>query len=189
MNTIQTAQIMAILNTAYPAFYKSATEESAAEAVRLWQRMFADDPYELVQAAVHALICTDEKGYPPHIGQVKAKMRLLTKRPEMTPLEAWTLVSKAVQRSAYYSEEEFAKLPPEVQAVVRTPEQLRAWALSPADTLETVTASNFQRSFRAKSEQLAEIRALPPSVLALVQGLPGADGDNLQRLFPAPDGR
>jgi hypothetical protein len=86
----------------------------------------------------------------------------------MTEQEAWALVAKAVQRSTYGSVEEFAKLPPEIQAVVHDPGQLRQWAIGPSESLETVVASNFMRSFRAKQKASKEYMALPTSVKQLM---------------------
>ena len=74
------------------------------------------------------------------------------------------MVSKALRNSTYGSEEEFNKLPPEVQCVVHDPGQLKQWAMSPADEVETVIASNFMRSFRAKQKVNREYMALPTSV-------------------------
>jgi hypothetical protein len=130
--------------------------------------MFDEEPYELVAAAVKAFISGDGKGFPPAIGQIKERIRQITQPEEMTEQEAWTLVSKALRNSTYGSEEEFAKLPPEIQAVVHDPGQLRQWATSPADEVETVIASNFMRSFRAKQKVNKEYMALPTSVKQLM---------------------
>jgi hypothetical protein len=117
---------------------------------------------------VKAFISGDGKGFPPAIGQIKERIRLITQPEEMTEQEAWTFVSKALRNSIYGSEEEFAKLPPEVRAVVHDPGQLRQWARSPDDTVQTVIASNFMRSFRAKQKATKEYMALPTEVKRLM---------------------
>jgi hypothetical protein len=167
----ETLSIMAVLKAAYPAYYKGMTKQEALAAVDLWASMFAEDDVALVTAAVKALIATDEKGFPPHIGAVKAKMRLLSEKPSMTEQEAWALVSKAIKNSGYGSREEFAKLPPEVKSVVHSPEQLREWGMMDSDTVNSVVASNFMRSYRERMRHQKEMAALPGDVRALAAKL------------------
>ena len=168
MTREETIKILAVLRGAYPAFYRDITKQEAESTIALWESMFDEEPYELVAAAVKAFISGDRKGFPPAIGQVKERIRQITQPEEMTEQEAWSLVSKALRNSTYGSEEEFAKLPPEIQAVVHDPGQLRQWARSPADSVETVVASNFMRSFRAKQKASKEYLALPTSVKQLM---------------------
>jgi hypothetical protein len=168
MTREDTIKILSVLRGAYPAFYRDITKQEAESTIALWESMFDEEPYELVGAAVKAFISGDGKGFPPAIGQIKERIRQITQPEEMTEQEAWSLVSKALRNSTYGSEEEFAKLPPEVQAVVHDPSQLRQWAMSPADDVETVIASNFMRSFRAKQKVNKEYMALPTSVKQLM---------------------
>ncbi len=168
MTREDTIKILAVLRGAYPAFYRDITKQEAESTIALWMSMFDEEPYELVGAAVKAFIAGDSKGFPPSIGQVKERIRQITQPEEMTEQEAWALVSKALRNSTYGSEEEFAKLPPEVQDVVHDPGQLRQWAMSPADSVETVIASNFMRSFKAKQKVNREFTALPTSVKQLM---------------------
>lgn len=164
MNREETIKILAVLRGAYPAFYRDITKQEAESTISLWGSMFDEEPYELVGAAVKSFISGDTKGFPPAIGQIKELLRKITQPEEMTEQEAWVYVSKALRNSTYGSEEEFAKLPPEVQRVVHDPGQLRQWAMSPAEDVETVIASNFMRSFRAKQKSSREYMALPTSV-------------------------
>lgn len=168
MTREDTIKILSVLRGAYPAFYRDITKQEAESTISLWVSMFDEEPYELVGAAVKAFISGDSKGFPPAIGQIKERIRQITQPEEMTEQEAWSHVSKALRNSTYGSEEEFAKLPPEVQAVVHDPGQLRQWAMSAADEVETVIASNFMRSFRAKQKATKEYLALPTDVKRLM---------------------
>ena len=186
MTREDTIKILSVLRGAYPAFYRDITKQEAESTIALWESMFDEEPYELVGAAVKAFISGDGKGFPPAIGQIKERIRLITTPEEMTEQEAWSYVSKALRNATYGSEEEFAKLPPEVQAVVHHPGQLRQWAMNSADEVETVIASNFMRSFRAKQKATKEYLALPTDVKRLMitagyRSDPSADG--LVRLF------
>lgn len=164
MTRKETGIIMDILATAYPRFYSGPDAPDPAKAVSLWAEMFAEDDVALVAAAVKALIATDDKGYPPHIGAVKAKLRQITGGPEKTEADAWNLIARAVRNGLYGAKEEFAKLPPTLQRIVGSPAQLREWAMMDSETLHSVVASNVQRSYKAISSREREIAKLPGDV-------------------------
>lgn len=168
MTLEETGIIMDILTTAYPRFYSGPDAPDMMKTLTLWAEMFARDEVALVAAAVKALIESDEKGYPPHIGAVKAKLRLLTSGGELGELEAWGIVAKALRNSTYGSKEEFEMLPSVIKRIVGSPAQLREWGLMDHDTVHSVVASNFQRSYRSILQREQEIAKLPPDVKALV---------------------
>lgn len=163
MTREDTIKILSVLRGAYPAFYRDITKQEAESTIALWESMF-DEPYELVAAAVKAFISMDNKGYPPAIGQIKEKIRLITEPPQMTEGEAWLLVLKALRNSAYNSAEEYAKLPENVQRLVGSHNQLREWSMMDSESLQTVVGSNFQRSYRARAKSDAEYDRLPSAV-------------------------
>lgn len=165
---------MDVLIAAYPQFYNRSDAEDLRKAVTLWAEMFKDDDVSIVKLALKALIATDDKGFPPHIGAVKAKIRQLTQDEPLSETAAWALVSKAIRRSTYYSHEEFDKLPPVIQRVVHSPEQLREWAMAEGDSLETVIASNFQRSYREISRREQAFTALPSDIQGMTKKLAAA---------------
>lgn len=164
-------QIMDILTAIYPSFYAKQTDEEKYQASAIWASLFEPYPVEIVAAAVKAFIAADEKGFPPVPGQIMAKVRKLTNSEEMTEAEAWYLVQKAVSNGIYGSREEFEKLPPLLQRLVGSPNQLRDWAVMDSNELHSVVASNFQRAYRAKVAAEREYQALPPDVKALIGGL------------------
>ena len=168
MTRQETGIIMDILATAYPRFYAGPDAPDPEKAVALWAEMFAEDDVAVVAAAVKALIATDDKGFPPHIGAVKAKVRQITQPSGMTPQEAWNLVAKAIRNSAYESREEYSKLPKEIQRLVGSPNQLRDWATMDSETVHSVVASNFQRSFTARQKADNDFKALPRDVQAMI---------------------
>ena len=131
----------------------------------LWEDMFKDDSFQLVTAAVKALIATDSKGYPPHIGAVKESISKLVRGVQLTEMEAWVLVKKAI--SAYATREDFEKLPPAVQRAVGGSSQLVIWALTDASSLPVIM-SNFMRSYRTAADAESEIAKLPGDVKAIM---------------------
>lgn len=167
MTERETKQILAILEAAYPNFYRGETPDGLRRAVQLWSAMFADDDYREVSAAVSALIASRTETFPPVIGEVKQKMYSVTHRDEKTAAEAWAMVRRAIGRSTYYANEEWGKLPGDVKAVV-TPEQLRAWAMD-EEFNEPVVMSHFIRSYRDRSERERDYGLMPSATRAVLE--------------------
>lgn len=182
MTRQETGIIMDILATAYPRFYAGSDAPDARKTVNLWAEMFAGDDVRVVAAAVKSVIESDEKGFPPTIGQVKGKMRMICAPDELSEAEAWALVAKAIRNGSYGAKEEFEKLPPLIRRIVGSPNQLRDWSQMDSDAVHSVVASNFQRSYRAKAAREKEIQALPEDVRALVAQIAGG------RSMPALEG-
>lgn len=164
MDRTDVLQIMAVLRGAYPQFYRDISRKEAEDTVNLWQSMFSEDDPMVVGAAVKAIIVSDPREFPPNIGIVKEKMRELTSCKELSEAEAWSLVSKAVRNSIWDAKVEFEKLPTDCQRLVGSPSQLRDWAMMDSDTLHSVVASNFQRSFRVIQKRNREEAKLPSDV-------------------------
>lgn len=180
MNQMETIAIMAVLETAYPQFYAKKSQEEKMDAINLWAEMFADEPSEIVAMAVKALIKTRESTFPPGIGEINAKIMQITQPEEMTELEAWAMVAKALRNSGYSSQEEFEKLPPAVQKIVGSPAQLQEWSKMDSDTVNSVIASNFQRSYKARAKNNREYNALPSTVKAFMAQL--ASGMDMKQI-------
>lgn len=170
MTQREAAAVMDVLTVAYPAFYAKQGDGEKLNAVKLWATMFADYPAAVVLAAVQAFIATDEKGFPPAIGQIMAKIRIATEPEGLTEQSAWALVKRAVKNGLYGYREEWDKLPPEVQSVVHAPEVLKEWATIDEGELDTVVASNFQRSYRTVAQRKAEIEKIPAQARTLLSG-------------------
>lgn len=167
----QTGQVMDILTMAYPQFYSGRDAPDPEKVLKLWASMFEDDDVVLVVAAVKALIASKEDSWPPSIGAVKARIRQITSPQEMTEVEAWALVQKAIRNSAYNSQREFEALPGPLRRLVGSPNQLREWAVMDTETVSSVVASNFQRSYKARAASDRAYNMLPADVRALAEGL------------------
>ena len=171
MDRNETSKILSALKAAYPHSFKDLTKRDADAILDLWAAMFAEDPYAAVSAAVYALIATRKEGYSPTIGEVKDRLFMLRNTEELPEESAWAMVSKACRNGLYGYKKEFEKLPPEVQAAVGTPEQLRAWAQMDTQTVESVVASNFMRNYRTCQKREQENAKLPPQIRQLLGGI------------------
>lgn len=164
MTKKEMAKIMAMMQLNYPDSFRDMSDQAVDGKINLWLMSFRDDDYTEVLAAVMAHINTDTNRFMPPVGVIKAKLVEIRMPEEMTPQEAWELVSKATRNSTYNSGEEFAKLPPVVQRLVGSPVQLKEWAAMDTDTLHSVIGSNFQRSYKARAAKEREFLALPSAV-------------------------
>lgn len=167
MTRQETAQVLGILRAAYPNFYRGMNRQELDGIVSLWLDVFGAYPAGVVAAAVKALIAADSKGFPPHIGAVMGKVRLLTEPEQGTEQEAWDILRAAICKSGYDAPAQFAALPEDIRAVVHSPSQLHAWAIDDGFS-EAVVSSNFMRAYRSRMAQKREIAALPEDVRAML---------------------
>ena len=158
---------MTILRIAYPNFYKGVSEKDHGDTVFLWATMFKDDTYGLVSAAVKTFIASDEKGFPPHIGAIKAAIAKLTQPEALTEAEAWNIVRRKM--SCYATRADFLSLPPVIQRAVGSASQLCQWAMTDMESLPVIQ-SNFMRSYRAALDAERQRAKIPKDVLAMMEG-------------------
>ena len=64
---------------------------------------------------VNEVNLSDTSGFAPSVGQILAKLKVITEPEGISELEAWAMVSKALRNGLYGSESEFDKLPKNVQ--------------------------------------------------------------------------
>ena len=184
MTRKETAEIIATMQLNYPDSFRDLSDKAMNGRINLWLMQFRDDDYMDVMAAVMAHIATDTNRYMPPVGVIKAKLTEIRLPEEMTPQEAWALVDKATRNSTWNSVEEFAKLPPVIQRLVGSPTQLKEWAAMDTGTLQSVVASNFQRSYKVRAAKEREFLALPSTVKQTMQQI--ADRMKMPELPPAP---
>lgn len=176
MTDFEARRVMETLSVAYPGRYAQQNPERDAKTLLMWSSAFVNDDVRLVLAAVTLFIQTDEKGFPPVPGQIRAKMRLIASHGELTAAEAWACVKKATPRVGRPggAAEEFRKLPPIAQKLVGSPAQLRKWANMDSDTLDSVVASTFRKDYQAALEKERAFASLSPDVRRLVCGETGS---------------
>lgn len=169
MDRDETVKLLGLVRAVYPSFHAGAAKSDVEAVVAAWQMMFGEEPFPLVQAALKAFIASDVKGFPPAIGQIKEQLIRLGEGEagEMTETQAWALVQRALRNGIYGYRTEYAKLPETIQRCLGTPMMLHEWAQMDVDTVNSVVASNFMRSYRARAAHVREMRKLPPDVKAL----------------------
>lgn len=156
MNKKETGKLLGLIQAYYPRFLDGRNPDVTLDG---WQMIFADDPYELVQSALMAYVSTETKGFPPMPGALKELMK--PKANEVSELEAWHEVKRALSNGIYGSQEEFEKLSPICKRIVGSPSVLREWAVMDTDELNSVIGSNFQRSYRVIAKNTSDYEKLP----------------------------
>lgn len=167
----ETKTILTLLQTEYPQSFAKMDERMMAMKLRLWAAEFEHDAYKAVYAVVRAIISAGNREFAPNIGVIREKLKSYSLDGELTEQEAWALVSKAISNGIYGYAEEYAKLPQEIQQAVGEPEQLKRWAVMDENDVQSVVASNFQRSFRAIVSRNRELEKIPPDVRNLLTGI------------------
>ena len=168
MTQNEAKKILATITSLYPHFAKG---RSIGLTTQMWQYALQDCSLEQGMAALMEYFATDTSGYPPVPGNLRAIISRKSQGETLSDLEAWHLVRKAISRSAYYSGEEFRKLPPLLQQLVGSPSSLREWANMEEQLVQTSVASMFMRAYRNRVEQ--EARSVPflgaPELPALME--------------------
>ena len=172
MEKADVQKLLTLIQAEYPQSFAKMDDRQMALKMDLWAKEFKNDDSMIVFAAARTLMGTARE-YAPNSGQIREKMRELTEVRSLDEQQAWALVSKACSNGFYGYREEFAKLPPEVQRAVGRPEQLKEWAVMDVDTVQSVVASNFMRSYRTGIEREKEMARIPKDVQMLLRDVSG----------------
>lgn len=164
MTREETVKIIRIICDCYPNYKPN----NLSETVDVWKMMLEDYSYQEISIALKAYITTDINGFAPSVGQLIGKIQTISQPQELNEMAAWGLVSKALRNGTYGAAEEFEKLPPLVQKAVGMPDNLRNWAQSDYESIETVIQSNFIKTYRAVVSRSDEINRMPNEIKALI---------------------
>ncbi len=136
--------MLATMSTFFPNYKPSASVEDTKNA---WLSILGDYDAALVFKALKMYVTTDTTGFAPTPGQLITKMKegdLFAD--ELAASEVWKQVRRAISRSAYYSGEEFEKLPDIAKRILGSPARLRAYATD-QNYNESAVCNNFLREY------------------------------------------
>lgn len=166
MTLKEAGKIVGLLLFNYPDTLRDTSDEAFATYVRNWHSFFVEDRAEEVLAAVQSIIASSQERFAPNIGMIREQMRK-NREPAgaaMTEMEAWSRVKQALKNGSYGYHEEYAKLPPIIQRCLGSENTIREWAAQDVTELDTVTASNFMRSYRYRMQNEQEWERLPEAM-------------------------
>lgn len=165
MTREETVEIIHIICDCYPNF----KPEDLSRTIDAWQVMLEEYSCEQVAVALKAYITSNTSGFAPSVGEIVAKIQLVSQPQELDGMAAWGLVSKALRNGTYGAVEEFNKLPPLVRQAVGIPDNLKNWATSDYQTIETVIQSNFLRTYETVVKRANEINRMPDNIKSLIE--------------------
>lgn len=158
-------KLFAVMTVAYPNYRIDDIEYTA----KIWADFLGGYSYEQANMALRTYITTDTSGFAPSVGEIVAKIQLVSQPQELDGMAAWGLVSKALRNGTYGAVEEFNKLPPLVRQAVGMPDNLKNWATSDYQTIETVIQSNFLRTYETIVKRETEISRMPDNIKSLIE--------------------
>lgn len=173
MTREDTIKLLSVLRTAYPQFYRGISKDEAYNTISLWSKMFQNENTDIVNSAVLSFIECDSSGFPPTVGQIKEKCRLIkgTSRATKTPMQAWDEVVRAIPKALYEIDKAWSMLSPLTQKAIGSKAVLKEWEALPIAQFETVVASNFRKSYEILMNEEEEYAKLPENVKVLVDSL------------------
>ena len=171
MTTKEIAQLVYVVKAAYPKTYEHFTNKDFENLILAWQMVLEDYTYQQAAAGLKTYLASDTKGFPPSPGQVVDCIHKVIKPQtgELTGLEAWALVRRAIANSNYNAEAEFERLPAAVQRAVGSPANLREMAVLDIEQVETVEQSHFIRNYEGMIKRIADEAKIPASVMDLIR--------------------
>ena len=128
------------------------------EAFEVWYALLSDLDYELANKATQKLMMQSAK--TPRPADIRDMAMSFNYKDEMSEMEVWGLVAKAIRNGTYNSEEEFKKLPELAQKAIGSSQQLCNWAMD-EEYNEGVIQSNFLRSYRVCQQRAKDDAKLP----------------------------
>ena len=160
MTRDEVKQILMRIQTTYPNW---KPQGDLSLVIDVWHEYLGPYTYQEILGAVKAYVLSDASGFAPTVGQIVGKLHQMVKtiEPDMSGLEAWSMVSKALRNGYYGAEAEYEKLPPLVQKAVGSPMNLRNWSQSDLKSIETVVMSQFLSAYKAECKREAEISMIP----------------------------
>lgn len=157
-----------ILVKGMKAVYAQQTFLPDKDAFDMWFALLQDLPYKLANVAIQKHMLTEK--FPPTPAEIREKAAQMIEVPEteMSELEAWAFVRKAIRNSGYHAQEEFDKLPEACREAVGNAANLEEWAKMDYEKVESVGQSHFIRNFRTAVLRIKEEQRLPEQMRKLI---------------------
>lgn len=186
MTREETKELLMTIRAIYPNF--NVKPEEMTPTINAWQMMLEEYPAQAVSTALQIYVKTNNTGFAPSVSQIIGAMYAPKQNDSLSEGEAWALVKKAIQDGNYHSEERFNELPPIVQRAVGGSNMIRQWAMSDTDEVNTVIASNFQRTYKAILSKQEFGEKVPEQLQDLVKGIADkVSGNDIQRIESKAD--
>jgi hypothetical protein len=168
MNKQETAKIITVLAGNYESIAKKTKTEKET-MILLWHECLKDLNYNLVVEAVKRNAM--ENPYQPTIADIRQNVVAISDPVEYKPLEDWNECYKMISRGSYMTQEEFDTYSTSCKRFVGSLQQLRNYAMTECDVINTVVKSNFLKQYEIIKKQEKEQKLLPEKMKNRIQEL------------------
>ena len=153
------------------AVYSDPKFLADGDAIDVWYGLLCDLPYQVLSTATQKYMMQEQ--FPPTIAGLRKKAAEITApaHEDMSELEAWSLVRKALSNSGYNAEAEFDKLPELCQKVIGNPANLHEMALMDTETVNSVEQSHFIRNYRVALDRKRADSQVAPAIMQTIRAL------------------
>lgn len=160
MNRAETIQVITILAGNYDSI---ANKDKKQKEIMFstWYECLKDLDYKLVEMAVKKTIITSP--YPPTIHEIRKNVaELINPQSEKdNSLDAWEEAYKMMSRGLYMTKEEFETHSPIVKKFIGSLEQLKNYAMTDTDVINTVVKGQFMKQYEILKNRQKELNMLP----------------------------
>ena len=144
-------------------FYDGVNRDNV---LKLWSWNFQNDDPKLVMRGVQN--CINTMPYKPSIADIRREMAQIQMAGQMTFLEAFQAITKAVKSSSdsETATKKFNEMSPILRKLIGFPEMLLSWHRVSDESYQTVVMSALRESYKELAGQVADYHALPKQLQA-----------------------
>lgn len=168
MNKQETVQVITLLAGNYDSIAKKDPTQKQL-MINTWKECLGDLDYKLVLQAVKKTII--ESPYPPTIHDIRKSATELTNPIQGNVLESWDECYKMICNGTYMTQEEFEKHNTICKKFLGSVEQLRNYARSDIEIINTVVKGQFMKQYEILTKREQEDKLLPQSLRELTNKL------------------
>lgn len=136
------------------------------EVLTMWLSFFKENTIEEFKSAINLHIRTSSKF--PTISDIKSKIYTLNNKEESNS-DLWEKLLTAISNGIYGAEEEYKKLPKEIQKFLGSPRQLTEIALMDSDTIHSVVKGQFLKQIEYIKQSVKEQELMSPQTKKLLE--------------------
>jgi hypothetical protein len=152
------------LNVLYKMCKKEErTVEELEMNIYVWEEIFKPYSYEQFKLAIMQFLANDVYKTFPAVGAVYKYIAMANKTKHREFTEVWQEIYKAICNSGYHANESFDSLSIEAKEVVRSPQNLKQWAMT-EDFNAEVVYSNLNQIYKNNCKHKDQVESIPENL-------------------------
>lgn len=150
-----------VLGTQYKMENRTAKEFELS--VDIWLTIFNTYTFDQFKQAIISFMANDIYGNFPKPGNIMQYIKVANKKKEREFTEVWAEIYKAICNSGYHANESFEALSIEAKEVVRSPQNLKQWAIT-EDFNAEVVYSNLNQVYKNNCKHKEKVESIPQNL-------------------------